>query len=148
VSVLLVVLGAAVGAPLRYLTDRLLQGRHDSRFPWGTFMANMGGSGVLGFVYALPASHGIQLLIGTGFCGALTTYSTFSYETLVLARSGARTMALLNVSASVLAGLGAAYCGMAIAQAIQLRHHPASMACGELAPRATAASTVLPGRTT
>jgi CrcB protein len=118
-TVLLVVLGAAVGAPLRYVTDRLLQGRHDSRFPWGTFAANAGGSAVLGFLVALPANHGAQLLLGTGFCGALTTYSTFSYETVTLARTGARTMALLNVGASVLAGLGAAYCGMAIAQAIQ-----------------------------
>jgi CrcB protein len=134
-TVVLVVLGAAVGAPLRYITDRLLQGRHDSRFPWGTFMANMIGSAVLGFVYALPASHSVQLLIGTGFCGALTTYSTFSYETLMLVKSGARTMALLNVIASVLAGFGAAYFGMAIAQAIQLRHYSASMAVGGRAPR-------------
>jgi fluoride exporter len=67
-----------------------------------------------------PDSHGIP--------------PTFSYETLVLARSGARTMALINVVASVLAGFGAANCGMAIAQAIQLRHHPASMARGALAP--------------
>lgn len=56
---------------------------------------------------------------GQGCAGALTTYSTFSCETLVLARSGARTMALLNVGASVLAGFGAAYCGTALAQAIQ-----------------------------
>ena len=145
---ILVVVGAAVGAPLRYLTDRLLQGRHDSRFPWGTFMANMAGSLLLGFVYALPASHAVQLLIGTGFCGALTTYSTFSYETLMLARSGARTMALLNVTASVLAGLGAAYCGMAIAQAIQLRHQPCNDRPRGFVSRRTAVSTVLPGRTT
>lgn len=127
-TVVLVVLGAAVGAPLRYLTDRLLQGRHDSRFPWGTFTANIAGSALLGFLYALPASRGTQLLLGTGLCGALTTYSTFSYETVALARSGARMLAVLNVAASVLAGFGAAYCGMAIAQAIQLRHHPASIA--------------------
>jgi CrcB protein len=80
---------------------------------------NIAGSAVLGFLTALPADHAAQSLLGTGFCGALTTYSTFSYETVTLARSGARTMALLNVGASVLAGLGAAYCGMAIAQAIK-----------------------------
>ena len=118
-TVVLVVLGAAFGAPLRYITDRLLQGRHDSRFPWGTFAINVSGSALLGFLFALPASHGVQALLGTGFCGALTTYSTFSYETLQLARSGARTMAVLNVAASVLAGFGAAYCGVALAQAIQ-----------------------------
>ncbi len=118
-TLIFVVIGAAIGAPLRYITDRLLQGRHDSRFPWGTFAANVAGSALLGFLVALPASPAMQALLGTGLCGALTTYSTFSYETLVLARSGARTMAFLNVAASVLAGFGAAYCGMAVAQAIQ-----------------------------
>jgi CrcB protein len=119
VTLVLVIMGAAVGAPLRYLTDRSLQGRHDSRFPWGTFAVNVAGSAVLGFLMGLPADSAAQSLLGTGFCGALTTYSTFSYETVTLARSGARTMAVLNVGASVLAGLGAAYCGMAIAQAIK-----------------------------
>jgi fluoride exporter len=119
VTVLLVVAGAAVGAPLRHITDRLLQGRHDSRFPWGTLTANMAGSALLGFLVALPASHATQVLLGTGLSGALTTYSTFSYETLLLAKSGARTMALLNVVASILAGVGAACLGVAVAQAIQ-----------------------------
>src|SRR5258708_17202415 len=118
-TVVLVVIGVAIGAPLGCITDRLLQGRHASRFPWGTFTANVAGCVLLGLLVALPASHAIQVLLGTGLCGALTTYSTFSYETLVLAKSGARTMALLNVGASVLAGFGAAYCGVALAQAIQ-----------------------------
>ena len=118
-TVLAVALGAAVGAPLRYLTDRFLQGRHDSPFPWGTFGVNVVGCALLGFLVALPASASLQAFLGTGFCGALTTYSTFGYETVTLYRSGARTLAALYVAASVLAGFGAAYCGMAIAQAIQ-----------------------------
>jgi len=118
VTALLVAAGAALGAPARYLADLLLQGRHDSRFPWGTFAANVTGCALLGFLAALPARAGLMALGGTGFCGALTTYSTFSYETVRLAQSGARTMAALNVAASVLAGLGAAYCGMAVAQTL------------------------------
>jgi fluoride exporter len=118
VTVLLVAIGAAIGAPARYLTDRLLQGRHDSAFPWGTFAANMAGCALLGFLAALPDRTSLMAFAGTGFCGALTTYSTFGYETVRLAQSGARTMALLNVGASILAGLGAAYCGMALAQAL------------------------------
>ena len=118
-TVLAVIVGAALGAPLRYLTDRFLQGRHDSAFPWGTFCVNVAGSALLGFLFALPAAPGVQALLGTGFCGALTTYSTFGFETVTLYRSGARTVAALYVLASVLAGFGAAYCGVAVAQAIQ-----------------------------
>ncbi|QKW18454.1 fluoride efflux transporter CrcB [Kitasatospora sp. NA04385] len=119
---LLVIAGAAVGAPLRYLTDRAVQSRHDTVFPWGTFTVNVSGSLVLGLltgaVAAGAVSSHLQLLIGTGFCGALTTYSTFSYETLRLAESGARFYALANVAASLAAGLGAAFTGNALAHAL------------------------------
>lgn len=117
-TVLLVALGAAVGAPLRYLADRIVQTRHDSLFPWGTFTVNATGSALLGFLAALPADQQVMALAGTGLCGALTTYSTFGYETLRLIEDGARTYAVLNVAASIVAGLGAAYCGMAFAQAL------------------------------
>ena len=117
-TALLVIVGAALGAPARYLTDRLLQGRHNTAFPWGTFAANIAGCALLGFLAALPSRTGLMAFAGTGFCGALTTYSTFGYETVQLARSGARTQAMLNVGASILAGFGAAYCGMAMAQAL------------------------------
>jgi CrcB protein len=120
-TVLLVALGAMVGAPMRYLTDRAVQARHESAFPWGTFAVNMTGSFVLGFLamgtraFGLPSE--ITALAGTGFCGALTTYSTFGYETVRLLETGARFPAVMNVVASVLAGLGAAFCGAAIASA-------------------------------
>jgi CrcB protein len=110
VTVLLVALGAAVGAPLRYLVDRFVQARHDSLFPWGTFVVNVAGSFVLGVVAA--ALDGAWLvLIGTGFCGALTTYSTFGYETIRLVQERAGLYALLNVLGSVAAGLLAALLG-------------------------------------
>ena len=54
----------------------------------------------------------------TGLCGALTTYSTFGYETILLLSERARTYAVLNAVASVVAGLGAAFCGVAVAQAL------------------------------
>jgi CrcB protein len=117
-TVLLVAIGAAIGAPLRYLTDRLVQARHDSVFPWGTLIVNVVGSLVLGVVVGLPADHAVLALAGTGFCGALTTYSTFSYETLRLTQEGARFYALANIVMSVVAGLAAAYAGVALAHAI------------------------------
>ncbi|TDD18784.1 fluoride efflux transporter CrcB [Nonomuraea diastatica] len=117
-TVLLIVLGAAAGAPLRYLMDRAVQARHDTVFPWGTLTVNVAGSALLGFLAALPAGDGVMALAGTGFCGALTTYSTFGYETVRLVEEGARFHAVTNALASVLAGLGAAYCGVALAQAV------------------------------
>ncbi|WP_405898637.1 fluoride efflux transporter CrcB [Streptomyces sp. NBC_00727] len=119
---LLVIAGAAVGAPLRYLTDRAVQSRHDTVFPWGTFTVNMAGCLILGLltgaVAAGAASSHLQLLLGTGLCGALTTYSTFSYETLRLAEDGAGSYAAANVVASVVLGLGAAFAGVELAGAL------------------------------
>jgi CrcB protein len=122
VTVVLVILGAAVGAPLRYLADRAVQARHDSVFPWGTFTVNVAGSFVLGLLIHGVAVHAVSgsvnALLGTGLCGALTTYSTFGYETVRLLEERVRAYAVLNVVASVVAGLGAAYCGTALAVAL------------------------------
>ncbi|MGW3010260.1 fluoride efflux transporter CrcB [Streptomyces sp. NPDC001219] len=119
---LLVVAGAVVGAPLRFLTDRYVQSRHDTVFPWGTFTVNAVGSLILGLLTGAAAAGAagphLQLLLGTGLCGALTTYSTFSYETLRLAADGARGGAAANAVASVAAGLAAAFAGVAIAHAL------------------------------
>ncbi|MFI2608140.1 fluoride efflux transporter CrcB [Kitasatospora sp. NPDC018619] len=119
---LLVVAGALVGAPLRYLTDRAVQSRHDSVFPWGTFTVNAVGCLVLGLVTgavaAGAASEQVRLLLGTGLCGALTTYSTFSYETLRLAETGAGRYALANAAGSVAVGLAAVYAGAGLASAL------------------------------
>jgi CrcB protein len=117
-TLLLVAIGAAIGAPARYLTDRFVQSRHDSAFPWGTFTVNVVGSLLLGFLAGLPADKTVTALVGTGFCGALTTYSTFSYETMRLAQTGFRFYALVNAVASVVAGLGAATIGLLIASAV------------------------------
>ncbi|MDT3441604.1 MULTISPECIES: CrcB family protein [unclassified Pseudofrankia] len=118
---LLVAAGAAVGAPLRYLVDRAVQARHGAVFPWGTFTVNVAASLLLGLVAgavtAGVASQRVALLVGTGLCGALSTYSTFSYETLRLAESGSRLVAAANVAVTVLTTLGAAILGAAVAGA-------------------------------
>ena len=109
VEYLVVAAGGAVGAPLRYLTDRFVQNRHDSLFPWGTFTVNVVGSFILGALAGVvlvgaPTST-VGLLLGTGLCGALTTYSTLSYETARLIEVRARWLAVANLVGSVVAGL-------------------------------------------
>ena len=109
-TVLLVLLGGAVGAPLRYLTDVSVQRLHETAFPWGTWTVNVVGSFVLGLV-AASSPGWLVTLAGTGFCGALTTFSTFGYETVRLTEEGETTAAVANVAASLAAGLAAAACG-------------------------------------
>lgn len=120
--VLLVAVGAALGAPLRYLVDRAVQARHDSLFPWGTFAVNAAGSFLLGGLgtTGLHVSAPVMATLGTGLCGALTTYSTFGYETVQLLQNRARAFAAINAAASIIAGLGAAALGAAVAQALIL----------------------------
>jgi CrcB protein len=77
VTPLLVALGAAVGAPLRYLAGHWL----DGRFPWGTLLANVIGSFLLGLFSALSLGDHAIALLGTGFCGGFTTYSAFAVKT-------------------------------------------------------------------
>jgi CrcB protein len=118
VIVLLVGIGAAVGAPARFLTDRAIQNRHDSLFPWGTLCVNVVASFVLGVVVGLDVSARVTALVGTGFCGGLSTWSTLGYETLRLVEDRARWFAVLNVAGSVLAGLAAAALGWLIGAAL------------------------------
>ncbi|MGH3715998.1 MAG: fluoride efflux transporter CrcB [Micromonosporaceae bacterium] len=119
-TLLLVMLGGAVGAPLRYLTDRAVAARLDPVFPWGTFAVNLTGSlllGVLtGVATALPGWA--YALVGTGFAGALTTYSTFGYETLRLLIDGARGYALANIAGNVIACLVVAVAGLWLGTAL------------------------------
>jgi CrcB protein len=108
-----IALGAAVGAPARYLTDRAFRSRWDTAFPWGTFTVNVIACLVLGVLTGAAGhvSSQLQLVLGTGLCGALSTYSTFAYETMRLADDWRRSAALGNVLGSLVVGLGAAALG-------------------------------------
>lgn len=114
----MVALGAAVGAPLRYLADRIVSARHTSRFPFGTLTVNLVASLLLGFVTALAASgdaaRPVVALLATGFCGALSTYSTYAFETLRDLEAGRIRVAVANVVVSVGLGLGTAAVGWLI----------------------------------
>lgn len=119
---LVVALGGLIGAPSRYLLDRAISTRIESDLPWGTFAINITGSLLLGFLTGLSINGNLPLidkdLLGTGFCGAYTTFSTFTYETVRLLEDGRILDAIGNVAVSVAAGLGAAAAGLAIGMAV------------------------------
>ena len=115
--------GAVLGANARYwLTNYFVQ-RLGPAFPYGTLFINVTGSFLLGFVLVLVANRfvvdpGYRLLIGTGFMGAYTTFSTFSFDTIVLLERGDVMPALVNVVSSVAVSLVAAYLGIVLARVI------------------------------
>ncbi|HEV8297257.1 MAG TPA: fluoride efflux transporter CrcB [Acidimicrobiales bacterium] len=109
--------GGAFGAPARYVADGYLDSRTSGALPWGTFAVNAAGSLLLGALTGLALHHGLdpdtRTVLGTGFCGAFTTFSTFTFETIRLAEDGATTSAMLNVAANTFVGMMAA--GLALA---------------------------------
>jgi CrcB protein len=117
--IMVLVVGGAIGAPARYLLDGFVQSRTRAVFPWGTFAVNVSGSLLLGFVTGLALYHGLGPLprtaVGTGVCGAYTTFSTFSYETVRLLEEGSAIAAAGTVALGVVVGLLAAAAGLALA---------------------------------
>jgi CrcB protein len=116
-----VAIGSAVGGVSRYLLGGLIQRMVSGTFPLGTLVINVTGSALLGFLvrYALdvPAmTPEIRALLGVGFCGGYTTFSTFSYETLTLLEDGDWRRAGLYVALSVGVSLLATFAGFAAAR--------------------------------
>lgn len=109
-TALLVALGAAVGAPLRYAWAHTL----DGRWPSGTLLVNTVGSGLLGFFAALSLGDEAWALLATGFCGGLTSFSSLAVQTV---ERPAR-LATSYVVVSALLALGACALGWAVGRAV------------------------------
>jgi CrcB protein len=110
-KMVLVMLGGAVGSCARYAVSKWFDLQPWAQgFPYGTLVINASGSFILAvaaiviFEYLPPEHQDWYLLIGTGFCGGYTTFSTFEWETFQLIRDGSWCYALANVFGSVLAG--------------------------------------------
>lgn len=116
-----VALAAGLGAVCRYLLDEVVSHRTGGSFPYGTFSVNVTGSFVLGLVVRLGVHHHLggdaATVLGAGFAGGYTTLSTWAWESLELAREGARPVAVANVVASLAVGLLAAAAGLGVASA-------------------------------
>jgi len=113
----LVVLGALVGAPLRLLADRVATARRGPGSVLGTVTVNVVGSAVLGVLLGLRhASPAVLALVGTGFCGTLTTFSTFGTDVVRLVEDRAVLRAAAYLAGSVVLGLAVAAVGFLIAR--------------------------------
>jgi CrcB protein len=118
-----VALAGACGALARYGLHAVVQtrsaARSGSRFPWGTVVVNLSGSFVLGLLVGLVVYQGLdpeaRTIAGTGFLGAYTTFSSYSFETFGLVEDALPVAAVLNAVGSVVAGLALATAGFLLA---------------------------------
>jgi CrcB protein len=111
VDALLVAVGAAVGAPLRYLVNHVARERLGATPVVGTLAVNVVGSFVLGLLAGAAVTGAPLALVGVGFCGALTTFSTLALELWDAIDDGRPVHAAVNTLLSLGLGIGAAALG-------------------------------------
>ncbi|MDR6987641.1 CrcB protein [Paenarthrobacter nitroguajacolicus] len=117
-TVLLLALAGGVGAAVRFVVDGLVRERLKTAFPWGTVAINISGSLLLGllagFVMRGHAPESLMLVLGTGFLGGYTTFSTASLETVRLVQSGRTALAVINALGTMVVSVLAAAAGVSI----------------------------------
>ena len=119
-TLLYIALGGVVGTVSRYGLEGWIQSRTASGFPLGTLTVNLSGSMVLGFVVRIATgtaliSPDVRAALTIGFCGAFTTMSTFSYESVALLNDGDYVRAALYMGATILGCVAAVILGTALA---------------------------------
>jgi fluoride exporter len=117
---LVVLAGAGLGGLARYTLGSWIMAKYGGRLPLGTLLINISGAFLIGFIMTLFTERvsphpNWRLFLVVGVLGGYTTFSSFEYETMQAVRDGARWMALLYVSGSVIAGYAAAWLGSALA---------------------------------
>ncbi|MFN8505315.1 fluoride efflux transporter CrcB [Kouleothrix sp.] len=124
-TILILALGATVGAALRYYGSLWAASLFGPAFPYGTLIINVSGSFILGCFLTLATerlaiSPQLRLLVATGFCGSYTTFSTFSYEAVGLLTKGSYLAGGAYLLGSVALGVAAVVAGAALARALPL----------------------------
>jgi CrcB protein len=120
---LLITLGGAIGTALRYFVSLIAARWFGSEFPYGTLIVNLSGAFIIGLVQELGAEtllipDNMRLFLTTGMMGGLTTYSTFSYETVRLMEANAWSQAWINISVTTVICLSLCFLGMGVGRAL------------------------------
>jgi CrcB protein len=116
-KLLLVMVGGSLGAASRYGISLMAANLWGTRFPWGTLTVNLAGCFLIGLLFGLSdrvrmLTPEMRLLLITGFLGALTTFSTFSIETVSAGRAGLMVQPVVNILINNLGGLALTVMGL------------------------------------
>jgi len=122
-TILIVGTGGFIGSVMRYLVQVFVEKGLASTFPWGTFVANVAGSFIIGVIFALAEKGNLmssewRLFLAVGICGGFTTFSSFAYNNLTMLREQAYGQLLLNIGGSLILGILAVYLGIILMRAI------------------------------
>ncbi|WNS73515.1 fluoride efflux transporter CrcB [Bacillus sp. DTU_2020_1000418_1_SI_GHA_SEK_038] len=114
INVLLICIGGFLGAICRYKLSLLLNSQLSDKIPLGTLFVNLLGSFLLGFIIGINESDHIHFLLGTGFMGAFTTFSTFNLEAVKLMQANKKVKAITYLSLTYVLGITLAFFGFII----------------------------------
>ena len=122
-TILIVGAGGFIGSVMRYLVQVFVEKGMSGAFPWGTFIANIAGSFIIGMVFALAEKGNLmssewRLFLAVGICGGFTTFSSFAYNNLNMLKEQAYGQLLLNVGGSLFLGILAVYLGIVLVRVI------------------------------
>jgi CrcB protein len=122
-NILIVGTGGFIGSVMRYLVQIFVEKEMATTFPWGTFIANIAGSFIIGIVFAIAEKGNLmnsewRIFLAVGVCGGFTTFSSFAYNNLNLLKDHSYGQLLLNVGGSLFFGILAVYLGIILVRAI------------------------------
>lgn len=122
-NILIVGAGGFIGSVMRYLVQVFVEKGLTSTFPWGTFVANIAGSFIIGVVFALAEKGNLmnsewRMFLAVGVCGGFTTFSSFAYNNFTMIKEHTFGQLLFNVGGSLFVGILAIYLGVILVRAI------------------------------